>query len=64
MVPAQGDHVDLSTKVYFDSHGLSAIATWQLKVGIECYLSIGSTLHVGLAFSMTASGDTISCYHL
>ena len=64
LVPAQGDGINLSTRVYFDSHGLGTISSWKLKVGIECNLAVRFTLHVELAFSPTASGDTIGLYHL
>ena len=36
----------------------------ELKIGIECNLSIGSPLHVELAFSPTANGDIDSWDHL
>ena len=59
-----GNGIDLSTRIYFDSHGLGTIARRELKVGIECDLSIQSALCVEHAFSPTASGDTVSWDHL
>ena len=64
VVLAQGDGINLSTRIYFDSHGLGSIMRRELKAGIECNLSIRSALHVDPAFSLTASGDTVSWDYL
>ena len=63
MVLTQGDGINLSTRVYFDSHALGSIVRRELRVGTEHNLSIGSALHVELAFSLTATGDTVSWDH-
>ena len=64
MVFAQGDGIDLSSRIYLDSHGLGTTLSWQVKTGLECYLTIRSTFHVELAFSLTASDDTVCWYHI
>ena len=51
-------------RIYLNSHGLGTILSWEVKVCVECNLSIGCTLCDELAFSLTASGDIISWYHL
>ena len=46
----RGDGTDLSTRIYFNSHGLGPITRGQLKVCIECYLTIRSVLSEELTF--------------
>ena len=58
-VLAQGDGVYLSTRIYFNSHGFGSIMKGHLKVCIECYLTIWSTLSKELTFSMIVWCDCI-----
>ena len=55
----RGGGIDLNTRIYFNSHGLSPVARGKLKACVECYLTTRSTLSEELTFSTTARCDVI-----
>ena len=64
MVSAQGDGIDLSARIYLDNHGLGTTSSWEMQACKAGYLPIGSTLCVELTFSLVASSDAVSWYHI
>ena len=64
MVFAQGKCVDLSTRIYLDSHMLHPIMAGQLELGIEGCWSIWGFPCIQGAFRLTAGCHTVSWYDL
>ena len=65
MVPAQGDVIELSTRIYLDHPQLCSVSGRKLESGEESGLAIGCSLHKQETFGMlVCSFDAVSEYSI